>query len=695
MKKLSILMLSGVAFLAGNAEQISESQAEAVASKYLNVGAGRQHLLRAQVKNQASESPYYVFNSTSGPGFVIISGDDEMTELVGYSTTGHFDPSNVPSNMQNWLDSYAAYVDRVQNGEAKAYKRTVKAGTPVVGPLVKTKWNQDAPYNNLCPADRGVSGSPRSYTGCVATAMAQVMYYHKWPETGKGKKGYTSSTINKYLSVDFSQSTYDWENMQLIYNGDETPEQNNAVARLMYDCGVAVNMNYTAREGSGAADMDIPIGLGSHFGYKSQIYLRDAYSAAGFFSIIKNEIDNNRPLLFAGQGSGGGHEFVIDGYDTNNFLSVNWGWGGVSDGFFDMNLMNPDDLGAGGGAGGFSEFQSIVTMEKDPTMTGDQGQKVLMLLPTEFGGSDYGYVKASRDSYQKGESIDFAVRYVWNAGTERYNGQVAVAVYDKDYKQVAISSDRSVTIMGSYMTEPQQYTISGSSLSALPDGIYSVWVVSKERITGKTFDWMRVASTDYVQMNVADGNVTFGIGEVQVSVAGTLGISKTPLYPGDKVDFTIQVRNNGAVALDGKSVLELKDASTGGLVMQKGQNVKLTEGVANEINIPITLSKSAFKAGKTYRVEVVGLIIDGKTYDVTMPLEGFEFKVDDPSGVDDLNSEGVEIAGGVGEIVVNGAERVEIYTVGGSLISRATREEVPSGLYIVKADGVVKKVVVK
>ena len=698
MKKLSFFLLSGVAVLTCNADQISESQAQAVASKYLNVATGHSRLLRAATVEHPVESPYYVFNSASGSGFVIVSGDDEMTELVGYSTTGRFDPTNVPSNLQAYLDQYAGYVGRVQRGEVTAIKRELQAGTPVVGPLIKTKWDQTSPYNDLCPIDQTISTRPKSYTGCVATAMAQVMYHHQWPKQGKGKHTYTVTTLNKELSVDFSQSVYDWQNMKLTYRGNETAAQNAAVARLMYDCGVSVNMKYSGGAGSGAFDMSIPSGVARHFGYKAQIHFRSAYTKKAYLDLIKHEIDNNRPVVFGGATvDGSGHEFVVDGYDTNDFISVNWGWSGMSDGFFDMAIMNPSDLGAGGGtgAGGFSEMQSIITMEKDPTMAGDPGQKPLMLVPASVSGGKSGYIYAKQNSYKKGDVLDFFVEGIWNSGEANYVGDLSVGIYDKDFNLVAVSKALfPVEIPAFAYSQGVAPFKMDEDLSGLADGNYTVWLVSREKADGKEFEWMRVGAENMLNMRVYGDLLVFGIGDMKLSLNGGIVADKTPIYPGDKVNFKFGVRNEGLVPVSGTMTLEFK-MSNGRPVMKKSMKVDLAENKVTDVSMEATLSGSVFRAGYEYEVIVKSFEAEGKTFEVAMPEGGLKFRVEDPSGVAELSGEAITVEGGIGEITVIGGESVEIYTVGGMLVGRERIAHVPAGLYLVKVDGQVKKVIVR
>ena len=238
----TILIAIYVSALFANGKQISQNAALSAARKYSRTGqVAPAKNLRSDKTNNA---PYYAFNLEQG--YVIVSGDDEMTELVGYAENGFFDAENVPPQMQLWLDGYAEYVAAVQSGKAKARKILLSdSPSVVVEPLVTTKWNQDAPFNNFAPEyTDDNNNTQRCATGCAATAMAQIMKFHNWPEQGVGHYSYEHQSFGT-ISSNFSEHVYDWTNMIDRYNnGEYSNVQADAVALLMKDCGVSLNMNY-------------------------------------------------------------------------------------------------------------------------------------------------------------------------------------------------------------------------------------------------------------------------------------------------------------------------------------------------------------------------------------------------------------------------------------------------------------------
>ncbi len=305
---------------------------------------------------KSSYETFYLF-SIDGGGFVIVSADNRVQPILGYSLQTNLDVDNLPSNFAAWLESYdkqirAAMEDASQPihsgwAEQGMPKSGVEGYDSIVGPLLTTTWDQSPFYNDLCPLD----GGTRTLTGCVATAMAQVMKYWNWPVTGVGQHSYNTYSFGT-LSADFGATTYDWANMPTSLTSLSSTAQISAVATLMYHCGVAVEMVY-AIDGSGIHDnimykhgLNFPCpenALRTYFKYSPAIYgVRHAdLTDEEWSALIKNEIDHRRPVLFSGSGIDLGHEFVCDGYDTNGYFHFNWGWSGIADGYFSLTRLNP------------------------------------------------------------------------------------------------------------------------------------------------------------------------------------------------------------------------------------------------------------------------------------------------------------------------------------------------------------------
>lgn len=357
-----------------NAEQINQSKASAIAQNFLskiNTSITTQSNNRltlaytAKSVSNPTQNCFYVFNKGIKDGFIIVAADDcVLTEVLGYCNYGEYDNNNLPTNFKWWIDQYQREIDYAIKNRLSTTSTIQPFATSVSPLLGNIAWNQGDPYNLLCPTLTNASGeTERTVTGCVATATAQVMRYYKWPAKGTGSNSYTWEKGGKTLSVDFSKSTYDWDNMTETYNSNSSTTEKNAVAKLMYDCGVSCNMEYnlSSAGGSAASAYDQVEGLYNYFGYDlgMEHLTRDYYKLTDWNSIIKKEIDNSRPILYRGTGSGGGHAFIIDGYNASGYFHFNWGWGGSSDGYFVTTALNPGELGIGGGAGGYNYNQGM------------------------------------------------------------------------------------------------------------------------------------------------------------------------------------------------------------------------------------------------------------------------------------------------------------------------------------------------
>ena len=319
-------------------------------------------------QSQTEISPYYIFNAAAGRGFVVVSGDDCLGDnlVLGYVDQGSFDAENVPPNMQSWLDATADVIELMSRSGVSTRAAALHAD---IAPLLTTHWGQGKivydpqfPYNALCPLDNG----NLSVTGCMATALSQVMYYHRWPQDAfvgelPAYTTYTTSTFMEGLpSVKF-----DWDNMLDDYRQETTEEQQLAVATLMRYCGQLIQMDYTAQVSNGYSyDLDV---LVTQFGYDQGVHMAQAneYSASGWEALLYGELNERRPLVHSGFSSSSGHAFVIDGYevrDSIGYYHLNWGWDGQSDGFFRIDMLNPYDYGTGGGSSsdGFTMKQMTI-----------------------------------------------------------------------------------------------------------------------------------------------------------------------------------------------------------------------------------------------------------------------------------------------------------------------------------------------
>ena len=334
---LSIVMLFCICIYAQNR---SEYEAEDIARQFLLSESTSRHAMSSDSKSvqvvltlahraKATDgsSCYYVYNREGG-GFVIVSGDVRLPAVLGYSNNGNFKVDNIPANMQSWLNNYAKEYEYLQKvPDAKVVAKASVTGTKIL-PLLPCTWGQGWPFNKMCPEIAG----ERALTGCVATAMAQVMYYHQWPKTVDGVGNLE----------DFGKTDISWDNMKDNFGPSPNPYSQNAVATLMKLCGYAVQMDYGV-DASSADFLLIKDALVDYFDYDAatikQVW-KSAYSSQAWKQLIYDEIKNHRPVIYSGEPyAGDGHAFVIDGYDKNDYFHVNWGWSGIDDGYFLLNSL--------------------------------------------------------------------------------------------------------------------------------------------------------------------------------------------------------------------------------------------------------------------------------------------------------------------------------------------------------------------
>ena len=305
---------------------------------------------------------FYVFNLPDNKGFVIVSAEDNVYPILGYSFESNYSEEDQPPAFIDWFENYKDQIIYVKKNKLKSTPeiksqwekystKPEKSTKNYVEPLIQTAWDQDCYYNEQCPVD--YSGAcDRARVGCVAVAMAQVMKYHNYPPQGTGSHGYYSSY--GYLSANFGETTYNWDDMP-----DYITDFNFEIAQIGSHCGIAVEMMY-GPNGSGAYSDDVRTALMDYFGYSPGITLewKEYYSNSDWEELLKSELDALRPLYNRGSGSGG-HAFVCDGYQDNNHFHFNWGWGGLYNGYYYVSNLHP-------GTHYYSENQAVLINVKPP-----------------------------------------------------------------------------------------------------------------------------------------------------------------------------------------------------------------------------------------------------------------------------------------------------------------------------------------
>jgi len=410
-------------------------------------------------------------------GFVIVANDDDFQPVVGYSQA----PFSVLPPAVKWYIAAANASMQHMKSVGQSYTSVPPSSEypDSLGPLVKTTWNQSRPYNNLCPGGNG-SSKILYPTGCVATAMAQVMNYYKYPERGIGEHQYSfqpASGDGRIIYANFGETKYDWDNMLDKYDKTYTDEQATAVATLMLHCGVSVDMQYTA-SGSGSYAQECCLAFKKYFGYNpyARVHMREYYSIESWMKMIYEELNNNGPFYYSGSDkSSGGHAFVLDGYNNKGLVHINWGWGGSSDGFFDIALLNPSGYE-------YSQGQVIILGINPAAQRAYESQVVASNLSFIFSGNSTKRVTISGT--------------VYNGGAELFKGQLACVLENAERTLVLKTMDDvnlKPIVNGTYWT--QKLSLPSNNLSEIPDGTYRLFAGSRTEEDSK---WQLIRPTEGV-----------------------------------------------------------------------------------------------------------------------------------------------------------------------------------------------------
>lgn len=607
-KTLLYVLIALVGILSATAREISPSEAlqnalltlcdDAEANKILQDGAGL-HLMYTQKSND--KTLFYVFETIEG-GFLIASANDNANAVLGYTGNGTFrDALSIPS-FKSWVGDCTKALTFVANQPEASFKddhnrqgsfrsKARRANLPEkISPLLETiAWNQGAPYNRLCPLVQGT----RCATGCVATAMAMVMKYWEWPIHGTGEVSYTSSTYNLELSADFSQSTYEWKSMLNRYDGEYTDEEAAAVAKLMSDVGISVRMNYGPSSGSNG--QWIPLALANNFFYNKGVkYLERCYfDTEEWNSIIKGELAESRPVIMTGINymEFVGHEFVLDGYNANGLYHVNWGWGGTSNGYFDVNFMSPDYQGIGGSNGGYVAEQAILAD----------------LYPDREGNSEYTINISCRSGLAFDEKKGFTM-HLQNIGMIDYEGEVGIIV-EKDGVMISkvmdsCSGDHAIPSMGQ-MGYYYKLDELGLTASQIGEGNKCYVYPAYKDANG---NYVKIPTPIYnsnrLSLTSKDGVITVGGSENNVAKLSQVSLALDGLaFPGYPIYFKVQVKNEEGAG-EFNNLIGVEISNSKGTALGAGYDCKIIPGGSSAdfyIKVePRTLSAGSYRANIIY-----------------------------------------------------------------------------------------------
>lgn len=585
-------------------------------------------------KTRTGNPAVYVFNRGEDGGYIVLSADDLAYPLLGYADTGAFSEENMPPQMRWWFDEYARQIEyatgKKQSPLASSLRNLSRAPREAIAPQLKTKWDQGAPYNNMAPT----YGTERTFTGCVATSMAQVMNYWQYPEVGQGSISYNSESLGKRLTLNFANRKFDWANMADTYlPGQYTQAEADAVAYLMKAAGFSVKMDYAA-DSSGALAMNISNALVKYFKYDGNINyaLRLYYTCSEWEQMIYDNLKNVGPILYGGGSMlGGGHSFVCDGYDGNGFFHFNWGWSGMSDGYFSLDALNPGSLGTGGGSGGGYNFtQDAVLNVQPPT-----GKPVETHTPvmTQMGSLTSEVTTDSLKFDLFGEESAMWVNYnpltlkiKFGAILEPQGTTPGATVY-------RTISDIPFNIKPGYGTNPilMNGGIQLANLTDLADGTYKVTIATSPT-EGDTETWTPVKPAygyyNYVSLK-KEGN-QFTTDSNPIVVLDLLGCDVlNKLYFGGLAKIKIHVGNDSDLELTKgfapAFIYEDKESGKSGLLFL-GESIYLTVPPHTEVDKEWTTPLYALTqiGNITSPLELQLAFMDESTYMFYLPGENAE-----------------------------------------------------------------------
>lgn len=540
-KKILITFVAMCLGTAGaQAATIDVQAAHERAAKFLHEreekGLRKVHAARpTELEHALSGTAFHVFNVAERKGFVIVGGSDEAPEILGYADEGHMAADSIPPQLSKWLQSLSGSIRRAPT-PTKRY----------IAPMVTSRWNQGSPYNLYMPyykKDDGTisSGNDRSATGCVATAMAQIMYYWKWPrEATKEIPGYTSYW-NMTRTFDALEPTvFDWDAMQDTYDDNASQAAKEAVSKLMLYVGHSIYMGYGPASGAGASNT--AIALRSFYDYSPDLFWtsHDSYTYTEWENLIYTELSEGRPVLMNGDTSDltGGHEWVCDGYDGNGCFHMNWGWGGMCDGFFVLTVMQPDNQGIGGSSSsdGYSMSQAIVVGLQPNDGSAPATDDEVRLAITKMEVDQRQYTRKNADAY-----FMFPVSYMLKSNMHETHVYDAVfTLFDAEgnvVKEVLSTLLNNTQMNAGSVWGTRPTMMLGNGIS---EGTFYIKARSREHGTA---DWFTCEGGDarYLRLDITDDTL---LTITQVPAAPDLHINTLELVGGSTVGVEQKVRVN-------------------------------------------------------------------------------------------------------------------------------------------------------
>ena len=668
--------------LSASAAPVSKEKAMEEASAFIakKNPAGNHRQLRiatraGRLTEAADAAGYYIFNVGNNGGFVIVSGDDRTAPILGYSDEGSFDVTRIPDNMKAWLEGYAEQLEalsKLSDTEATkvlhAPRKSRVSTRNSIAPLITTKWDQATPYWNKCPqfmiSDDEADGYDLAYTGCVATAMSQIMYFYKQPAQALAEIPAYSFTVAgdnySYSTVTMDAqpvTTLDWAHMRETYTGAEDDVYTDAVSTLMLYAGCAVKMQY-GRNSSGAYTDDIPKGF-KYFGYGSKIAFRIDYTQQAWDDLVYSELAAGRPMIYNGTaGSGGGHSFICDGFEYGDYFHINWGWGGMGNGFFQLSILNPSASGIGGSSSseGYNMKQNIIYNiipgTATPDGSGEEGDEAEPeLTVTQISGPSAWDRDGKSYPFKIYKSKIVKVSFSDHSGTGK-KFKVALALYDPeadtysilDYSESWNYSAVTTSALGQTTKFGEGVASNASNVIKFGAGLSGSYrIVPMYQVEGSS-EWKPMKESDriYLEVNMTNYGCT-PIAHPHIDLAVTNWSCTGGIEVGTKVQVNATIKNNSEDRFFGDLYLDfggqqLDEYSQYTTVIQ----AEVPAGQEKVVTFNVTPATAGTKKLSVMLVDSYGSFYDlDKSGSVTI-VEGLEADMDLSVDIEAVNADATD-----------------------------------------------------
>ena len=631
---LALFVAAGITPVVAGEGDISYRRAAAIAKQYVRLSATAQRTLKSRTLSNQTGAPYYLFNDAANNGFVLVAGNEAMGTVLAHGIEAPLDTLHAPEGLQFLLEAYRERFQTLQKlsaADRKRFFKTFEANntyTPVT-PLLKSQWGQGTPYNH------SVGGYP---TGCVATAVAQLMYFHRWPEQGTGTKSYRTYEGNT-AQIDFSQSHYAWNLMHDSYaRRNLTAAEQDAIGKLHHDIGAAVDMRYT-QGASSATSYAARVALRDYFSYNVGTTTKFNEGARGFVNMFYEELKNGYPVYIAGnaEGASSGHAMVVDGINSEGLLHINFGWDGAANAYYNLQSMAVGQTGSEFGGRPLSFNRQLEAVLAHPKR---ENEKPIPAAWAEdnrrlsfTGEGTLRLTDQTKKEFPLTEGLDVTMSYFTNL-SYWFFGDVGMAIVDEKDQQVALfkySDFGSKNIFtdehgglpnGGTWTKPLTMHLDTRQLTP---GTYTIVPMSATQNNGQLGNWVKMSLSPRVTFTVEKN--TIKVTEENYPDAGyrvTGPLENNEVQLGKAAVLRIPLHSLSGISPYFRLKLEMIDKNK--KVLQTAESSQMNFDAFDEQNVPILLTVDEKNRPGRYKARLTLVFTDEKRTPIPLTThDGAEF----------------------------------------------------------------------